>query len=430
MNRLKIGLAFLLIAAIAFTRHAAWAQEKSKPTQLPIPELISRLDSAKYREREMAQQALLARDEAYPHLRRSLSTLSAEGQIRARAILEVLEQRRSKQFLQYGREGRVDVLVEWSGIAGAKLGPGAFGQCVLDIAWGVLSRSKTETGTQEWKDFPSRRVAEFFRDRAPYFDEAEVLMTAQLPYGLAVQSKSALKSEFVKNCILVTTDSVHIDVMLSNSIVYSLGDITNAGLGDHNVLVSDGDMSVLRDRDVVKIARGSVLSESGPISRYRSPRKIALEKEELAKSQIQEPPQYDLLYRPGEPARRIFVPPHAKESSSAAKVDEPPPPRKDGIRFFEVSDIGLALIPSNGAPGVVSVRAKSPLAVAGVKSGDAILVIDGDDIHDVNSARRLLRRSFVAGSAKLTILRDGRILDVDVSFFNWKLPSDKAATEK
>src|SRR5437763_7190281 len=98
----------VLALALAGGLSAAAAQERP-----PVADLVRQLESDKFREREAAQRALAARDDAAGPVRRALPTLTPEGQRRAKLVLEAQGQRQTTRFARYARDGRIDLLVEW-----------------------------------------------------------------------------------------------------------------------------------------------------------------------------------------------------------------------------------------------------------------------------------------------------------------------------
>src|SRR5262249_10487533 len=121
------------IPGLTILLSVVFAQERPDPSQQSTADLIQQLGSTRFRERDAAHSKLLTRDDAYPDIHRARPALNAEGRRRADAILDVMGQRRMKQFLDYGREGRVDLLVEWSSVAGDKIDSEEFWQCVFDV---------------------------------------------------------------------------------------------------------------------------------------------------------------------------------------------------------------------------------------------------------------------------------------------------------
>src|SRR5262245_55610978 len=107
---------------IACPTPASVAAQDIRPAAT-VPELIRALDAEKFRDRQAAQRALAARDDADTELRQALRTLGAEGQRRAKAILEASAERQTNRFVRYARNGRIDLLAQWSASAGEWIKP-------------------------------------------------------------------------------------------------------------------------------------------------------------------------------------------------------------------------------------------------------------------------------------------------------------------
>jgi hypothetical protein len=116
--RLRTVLALAAMQGCA----AAGAEEPERPAR-PTAELIRQLDAERFRDRETAQKELLKRRDALPVLYRSLPKLPPEGARRATAIVGTFLNRRTSHILQLARTGRIDLLVEWSALTGAKDDP-------------------------------------------------------------------------------------------------------------------------------------------------------------------------------------------------------------------------------------------------------------------------------------------------------------------
>src|SRR4051812_15887360 len=128
MRRIRL-ISMLMLELFPLAEGRASAEE---PSRVPTADLLRGLDSSKFQERDAAQKELLKRDADQAQIRRLLPALGAEGRKRASSILDVMTQRRTKRFLEYGREGRVDLLAEWSAFAGNQIDQEAFWQCTLD----------------------------------------------------------------------------------------------------------------------------------------------------------------------------------------------------------------------------------------------------------------------------------------------------------
>jgi len=417
----------LLTLMTAGPSGVAPGQEGSKSEKQKISELINQLGVDKYRDRESAHQALLARDDAYPELRRALPTLNAEAQRRVRLILTEFDRRRVKLFLQYGREGRVDLFIEWSSLIGKNVDPEIYWQCALDIAWNLLKQSRNETEIRDWEKYsPAPTYERFLKDRPRFINENDTLETALLPTHLTIRNSSEIKGNDVRNSLLVSAGSARLDQFVSHNILFTLGDV-KVNRGMKNLIVTDGNVDMRSSNDDVIAAHGktSIVIDL----RSRRIRGQPIGRRAIPSDRRNEESEYDLLYRPGEPPRRIFVPPLEGIDGPDGLADESPTRRSAMIRFFEVADIGIGLA-DDDEPRVTSMEANSPLAKAGLKLGDVIVAIDGTNVDNASAARRNLRRSFVRCGAEVSVNRDGKPVSLDVTFYGWELPGTKPATQK
>ncbi len=387
------------------------AQERPKP-EPSIPQLLHQLGADRFAEREAADKLLRSRDNIYLEVRRALPGLNAEARRRASAILEAMDFQRMKRFLQYGREGRVDVLLEWSSVVGNRLIADEFWQCVLDIGWSQLDKSASEgrPGRRD-NDFPPRTMKQFRNDPLDLISDKRLLRN---PTGTEV--------EFVRRIVVVATEPATSLGFVDGGIVLATGDVKIA-YGNNVVVIADGEVQLLRT-----FGRTVVATRSRTASEFAH-RYDRFVREALGQpvARGKEMVQYDLLYRPGEPPRRVYDLPAPEQP--AELVDEKPAPRDDGLRFFEPEDVGLALALSKDRIVVAKLQSDSPLEKAGLEADDVIVAIDGNAVGDLKTARRQLRRAFVLGGAEFSISRNGKPLSLTVSFFGWDLPPVETPNE-
>ena len=126
MRRLIGGALIVLLGS-----ELAWGQELPRLQDKPISELVRMLGSERFAEREAAERALTNRDDVLPELRRALKSNDAEIVRRATRILSGLNKRSLPRYLEYGRKGRVDVLVEWIATVGTEIDEEAYWQGVM-----------------------------------------------------------------------------------------------------------------------------------------------------------------------------------------------------------------------------------------------------------------------------------------------------------
>src|SRR5262249_31090951 len=169
----SISRSIIPLLLAVFSAHHVNGEEPGRPS---TTDLIRQLGSDRYRERESAHNALLKRDDAIPQIRRSLPTLNAEGRRRASSILDLFFQRRTQRFLRYGREGRVDLLVEWSALAGPQIDAQAFWQCVLDVAWEHIEKTQGKEGVAEFrKHFGARTYGDLLKQGPIILNDVETI---------------------------------------------------------------------------------------------------------------------------------------------------------------------------------------------------------------------------------------------------------------
>ncbi len=103
-------------------------------------------------------------------------------------------------------------------------------------------------------------------------------------------------------------------------------------------------------------------------------------------------------------------------------------PRRLGIEYLE---IGEQLAVHFGLPGksgvlVGSVDADSPAAKAGMKAGDLVLKLDGKAIEDGRDLREAVAEAGEGKAVTVTVKRDGRPLDLQVTLAKPERPRHRA----
>ena len=93
--------------------------------------------------------------------------------------------------------------------------------------------------------------------------------------------------------------------------------------------------------------------------------------------------------------------------------------------FRGVPTIGISVITAMDDQGgtrveVYSVEENMGAAAAGVKAGDIILAADGTDVHTVDDLQVVRRNHAIGDTVTLTILRDGKTMDIDVVLYSNK----------
>jgi serine protease Do len=88
---------------------------------------------------------------------------------------------------------------------------------------------------------------------------------------------------------------------------------------------------------------------------------------------------------------------------------------------------GMNLTPKKGAL-VADVTEGSPALAAGIKTGDTILKVDGQDVSDPRDLAKKVAHIAPGKSVTMTIVRDGKTMDVSVEI--GKMPKDQTASAK
>lgn len=407
-NQFQVALLILQFAILLSP--SARAQDQ-KQAQRSVPQLIERLGSARFREREAAQKELLSRDEAYPDLRRALPMLNAEGRRRANAILDVMTRRLTKRFLQYGREGRVDLFVEWSGSAGKKIDSKEFWDCVIEIGLKQLKRTASQRAIREWEEyFRAKNYGEFLKERPPFVSDDDTIETAELTTHLTLRECSGRKNpKLGLGCsLVVTTSPLELDCASFSCIVLTTGKLKLRD-GINMIVISDESFPTNFLFNSVVVTR-----EGG--SREPNLNEGIRESDLLLRSGtgFQLSPENDPHHLHLSPGPHADGPSRAR--TKAIKADS------DGPVFFKIQDLGIEFTKPEAWLQVKAVDPKSPFSKAGIQPGDFIRAIDGVDADDVECARRQLRHAFVLGGAELKISRQGKPMTLNVNFFGWELP--------
>src|SRR4051794_26941862 len=101
-----------------------------------------------------------------------------------------------------------------------------------------------------------------------------------------------------------------------------------------------------------------------------------------------------------------------------------------GVQIQPITDDiaeGMNLTAKKGAL-VADVTEGSPALAAGIKTGDTILKVDGQDVSDPRDLAKKVARIAPGKSVAMTIVRDGKTIDVSVEI--GKMPGDQAANAK
>lgn len=85
------------------------------------------------------------------------------------------------------------------------------------------------------------------------------------------------------------------------------------------------------------------------------------------------------------------------------------------VRDVEAADASKQKLPSQAGAVVEEVRKESAGAKAGVKTGDVIVAFDGERVRSARQLDRLVEETPAGRAVKMTVMRDGAKLDVDIT---------------
>lgn len=102
-------------------------------------------------------------------------------------------------------------------------------------------------------------------------------------------------------------------------------------------------------------------------------------------------------------------------SFSSSKLAEKEPKPLGFIRFFDPAEVGIKVESAEGGARVKSAEKGKRFAAAGLRDDDLITAVNGKDVKDAESFRRLLRASLaVDGETVLKVRRDKQVTEVRV----------------
>jgi len=405
MNSVPESLVVLLSLALSFMS-GALATEPVKPAPTPVSQLIDALGSPYFAAREAAAKELLQRDDALPKLRRAQASPNAEVARRSRVLVDALTNRSLSRYLAYGRTGRIDVFVEWIGLCDGPIEKTPLWQGLLDIAWDLLRKARSPDEAPLWaaRGFPGPSLKEFQKLSPVYSVNDEHLTLGRPTTVHAIRTRHFVKGVDFTQGILVTTAPFETRRGVFGGIVFSTSSIAAGDDLLGNLIVADGDVRSRFSLKNVILARGDVhISEV--------PREFSSTVHASGSVQIGE------LIQMG---KRIKSP--DLKLLEGSEIRSGVLGRAGLVRFFEIGDMGIEVSADTEAVRLEKLITASPLAKAGLRVGDLITSIDGKKTPTADTLRRQLRRAFVTQEANVTVRREGKLQEINVSFFGFELP--------
>jgi hypothetical protein len=374
--------------AISFALVALLLADSKKAESLSVKQLIERLGSNSFEEREEASRLLVDREEAVLELRAALKFPDAEVRRRAREILAEMEYRPATRGLDKAafllESGEVDQAVErlvhWADAdpAGKSLEP------LVRFAQKVFEREQKQFGKLEPKFFnfanaPIGDLAKYVKSNQPLF--------LQSRQRLQVPVKKADRNVFVvRGCgvtvpalwtsLIVSSNDVVVkhDECVYGTVIFAAGSVSFEPKADleTTVIVSAGDVTVkdpdcpVGFGDCLIVARGNVtLSREGLI-------RCAI----FAGGTVKAPPGACFAW---------------------CVIREHEPNALGLVNFFDPAKAGIEVGPSKDGVEVKTVGKDTVFDASGLKPGDVLTAISGKPIESPETFRRLLRTALAEG---------------------------------
>jgi hypothetical protein len=387
----------LLCCGIAVSPLGGYGASGSPPTGddgASIPQLIDRLASSDSATRLAAAKRLAALPEAVPSLR--LAVTGGPAPI-AKAAKPVLRAALQTSTEAYFKGYPVDLFLERLLRVDNDYDAEAYFWVASRFAAAAVATEKKECKTVGWKltdaRMPVNGLDLHLSENVPLVGPG-IALTPRV--GAALVRLERLTFERRMSFSILTSPDPIAGGSVSGSVVLS-GDSITISRADESVIIADGDVTLVRASQCLIVARGRVKCQTLDGCTV------------IAGGEI-EPPKHNR-----------FV---AESVERARSADLP-----QWVRFFEVADAGLEVAKGDDGVKVVAVADGQPPQKAGMRVADVITSTDGTAVKDVEQFRRLLRNAVAKETAKLSIRRDGKEMELTVSYANWSPPPPKPAAK-
>jgi hypothetical protein len=365
-------LPLCLVAAIAvvLTRPTAGA-DKLAPVDADIQKWIAQLGSDNFDVREEATRRLMDRPDAIPALRNARQSPDAEVRRPAAQILDVLDRNEKErdfaQFRKFALDGAIDQAVEklvrrekWDDAT---------------ACWQVLAELAGKLTDLEQIAFGKTTLPA--PDEVPARDFRKYLAKVhpEITGGGPLEPLQLMRHHFVARGEEMSTDVAKIHSLLASS-----GRIR--GLDTHQAVIFAGDAVELSYRvdDSLIVCDGD--STAG--AEARNSLIIA---------------RGDVWFRDAVKNCRVITSGHVHHAKGKAvtdtKVQENEPKPLGFVRFFDPVQVGLSV---ETASGVRIKEAGKAFAGAGLRPDDLVVALNGTDVKDGATFRRLLRGQLATGA--------------------------------
>jgi PDZ domain len=353
-----------------------------------IDQLIQQLGSESFQVREAATRKLMEREDAAPALRRALKSPDAEVARRAAEILDVLTTRQNQRALEEAaKNGEIDRAVEllvrrknWDYPRSCQVLAELAGK-LLDLeqqTFAVTSVQITDkVPARDFQRYAARVRPQIIVDERPCFQREAVGDVVVVGEDVSLERTSVASLFVASGRIRAST--------LINGVVFACGPVELDRMVN-SIIVCDSEVTLHGDwDDCLIIARGTVRC-SRPIGNCR-----------IATSSHAEARNQTLL------------------GSSKIQDNEPTP--LGFVRFFDPARAGIAVEPAEKGVQVKVSTPGKPFARAGLRAGDVVVALSGEEVNSFESFRRLLRAQLaVEEEGVFKVRRDGQTLEIKVRY--------------
>ncbi|MBX3400528.1 MAG: PDZ domain-containing protein [Gemmataceae bacterium] len=231
--------------------------------------------------------------------------------------------------------------------------------------------------------------------------------------NLVIAGKAEILASLRSECMFITRGQIvekspynewQSSIIVSNS---ALMDVLSIKYSDSIVIV-DGDFdctgAIVMDKSTIFV-NGSIKSTNRFVlgsSYLAATGDIKLPKLSTGNSTI---------YSPG----KINVPENAR-------LNPMPKSEPFGIRFFQLSDVGIAAKAHPKGAEITAISPFSPLRLFGLRVGDVVTKVDDRAIDSPDALRRATRTAYVREAGVYYLLRNGQAIDRIVLFGDYQLP--------
>jgi len=394
MTRFSLGFGLALVTVIAYGQ----PPPAPPPRAIPVAEWVRQLGNPDPHERDAATARLSALT-VRPPPELLAATRSDDPQVRVRATRAVAAIRTSVALARgrrFAEQGRVDLFVAATAAWDLPADDPRLWEPVF-----VLGQSLTNK-TEFPRDSRPHNCPSWYPDIATYkkllgpvftrTDRAYVQPDPQRAIPPVLYRNESIQSPGVHSAtglfggLIVSRGDVETLTAIQTSIILATGDVTAVSAIGDCVVVCDGDVAVT-GRSIsgsVVVARGNITMQGWPYKSYLA-----------AGGKVTRG------MKPKNVTDRNVV----QEGAKGAL----------GVRFFELSDVGLVVRAAGGAVAVESITAGGACDRAGVRAGDVIVTVNGRRPESAESLRRLLRDALGPGDAAVSLRRGADTVAVTVA---------------